>query len=237
MTLEHTGLSVEDVMEVRDRSLKEAYEVHDVGYEIIVARLTAHGFHVEDHGDDARHADEVYMGDGPDLAVYDDEDAEDPLAFIEIKTKEDEDWFGRCNLRHYREYVNFSNEIDVPVFIWFALLDSETNVVHRDAFVEVEDMGQLDGSVVDVTESEVVFYDEDAYEVGDSSDESPTETTSNGSRKVDGDLMAVDGGDVVEVRSGDVIVEYIPEVHGNEVIELDSKSFRGFPHFLHRVDA
>jgi hypothetical protein len=216
MTLEETNLTVEQVQSVRDRSFKDAYEIHDIGYEIIVARLEAHGFHVEDHGDDARDVDEIYLGDGPDLAIYESESGS-LVAYIEVKCKQDEEWFGRCNLRHYREYVNFSNEVNVPVFVWFALLDEDTNVIHRDAFHEVTDMGQLDGDVMDVTGDEIVFYEDDVRVVND-----------------DG-LVAVDGDDILDTDRGDVITMYIPDVWGNEVVELDSKTFRGFPHFLHRV--
>jgi len=217
MTLEETNITEEQLKNVRDRSLEAAYEVHDLGHDIIVARMEAHGFEVEEHGDDARHADEVFYGQGPDLAIYDNGEL---VTYIEVKTKEAEEWFGRCNLRHYREYVNFTNEVDVPVFIWFALVNEDTSFVHREAFVEVEDLGQLDGEVRDVTESEVVFYEEDAYEI-------------------DGDdgLLAVDGGDVVGVRSSETIVDWIPEVHGNEVVELNDDAFRSFPHFLHRIDS
>jgi len=74
MTINESNQTVAEVNAVRDRSLEDAYEVHDIGYEICARKLTRHGFTVEDHGDDARHADEILYGDGPDLAVYDDTD-------------------------------------------------------------------------------------------------------------------------------------------------------------------
>jgi len=220
MTLEETSLSVEQVMEVRDRPLTEAYAVHDVGYEILVTQLKKAGYTVVDHGDDARHADEVFRGDGPDLAVfdvpedvsYDEEPPEEYLVgYIEIKCKESAEWFGRCNLRHFREYVSFASDTDVPVFIWFSYLDSDDGHLYRDAFFPVEDTDQIEGDLTNVSEQNVVFEAGDSFEVNDT-------------------LRAVSGDDVVGVERSDAVTDYIPEVHGNEVVELDEKRFRSFSH-------
>ncbi len=213
MTLEETGLTPEQVMSVRDRSLEEAYEVHDIGHDMLVKRLKAHNFEVEDHGDDARHADEVFYGDGPDLAVYQDGEI---IAYIEIKCKEKEKWFGRCNLRHYEEYVNFSNEVDVPVFIWFALVEDGSSVIHREAFVEVEDTDQINGDVTEITDIEIVFHEADVKNVED-------------------DVMVVDGDDVVSLRNNQVLEDGFPNIHGNDVVELNDDAFRSFSHFLYCV--
>lgn len=246
MTLDKANLTVEQLQQVRDRPLTESYAVHDVGQELLVARLEAHGFEVEQHGDDARHAEEVFYGDGPDLAVYSlrhnvakndnglgstyidtatgqfvsEEYAYEKVAYIEIKCKESPEWFGRVNLRHYREYVNFANETDVPVFLWFALVDQDdvdsdehSPYVRRQAFVQVEDTDQIDGDVVDVSDETLVFDDDDIFEVND-------------------EYVGVQGSDVLEVRGRDTVVEYIPDVHGNEVITLNDNDFRSWPHFL-----
>jgi len=205
-------------MSVRDRPLEESYETHDIGMVHLKARLQAHGFTVEDHGDDARHADEVLYGDGPDLKVYDDDTL---VAYIELKVKTSPEWFARCNRRHFNEYVNFTNEVDEPVFIWFALVDSETEQLHRSAFFEVEDTDQIDGRVVDVTEQSMVFP-EDAIE--------PVEGGPEGTQYV-----AVDADDIAGVRPGDVIADEIPNVHGNDVLCLNEDDLRSMPHFLHRV--
>ena len=106
MTLEETNLTVEGVNAVRDRPLEDSYEIHDVGYEMLVRRLQRHGFSVEDHGDDARELDRIVFADGPDIAVYDEQNGT-LLAYIEIKCKESQQWFGRCNRRHLNGYVNF----------------------------------------------------------------------------------------------------------------------------------
>jgi|AKVG01.1.fsa_nt_gi hypothetical protein len=210
------GMKKGDVEKVRDRSFLEAYEVHDVGQELLERRLEAHGFDVEQHGDDKRHADDVYYGEGPDLKVLDDGET---VAYVEVKTKEAVEWFGRLNLRHFREYVNFANEVSVPVFIWFSLVDEETSTVHREGFIEVEDTDQIDGDVVDVGGTEIVFHSEDARELDD-----------------EDDVYVIQGGDIVGVRNDQTVVDYIPSVHGNEVVELNDDDFRSFPYFLHRID-
>jgi hypothetical protein len=215
MTLEETGLTEEQVMAVRDRPLEESYKTHDIGMVHLRQRLNAHGFTVEEHGDDARHADEVLYGDGPDLKVYDDGEL---VAYIELKVKTSPEWFARCNRRHYNEYVNFTNEVDEPVFIWFALVDAETEQLHRSAFFEVEDTDQIDGRVVDVTDQSMVFPS-DATQ--------PVEGGPDGTQYV-----AVDADDIAGVRPGDVIVDQIPSVHGNQVVCLNEDDLRSMPHFL-----
>lgn len=225
MTLEKANISVESLHEVRDRPLSEAYGVHDVGHDVLVARLEAHGYHVVDHGDDARHADEVFFGDGPDLAVFRhfDEHTQEPvdlLAYIEIKCKESPEWFGRCNRRHYKEYLNHVEETpdEVPTFIWFALVDrEEPTVIHREAFVEVTDSEQLGGDVWDVAEHTLVFDIDDT-------------------EAIDGGYRSLDGSDVVQVDGDTVITGGIPDVFGNDVVELNDDRFRSWQHFQWRLD-
>jgi len=208
------GMTEEELLRVRDRPHEESYEDHDVGYEIITSRLEAHGLTYEDHGDDNRHSDEVIYGDGPDLEIKQDGET---VAYIEIKVKTDPEWFGRCNLRHLREYVNFHNETNVPVFIWFCYVKEDTSVVHREAFVEITDMDQIEGDVVDVRDEEMVFDEEDVDHVND-----------DGLRKLDGTAA-------INVDPSDTIVDFLPNIHGNNVVELNDREYRSWPHFLHRI--
>jgi len=217
MTLNESNQTVAEVQSVRDRSLEEAYEVHDVGYEICTRKLNRHGFTVEDHGDDERHADEILYGDGPDLAVYHDDEL---VAYMEIKTKESQEWFGRCNKRHFTEYVAFTDAVDVPVYIWFGLVDADTGICKRDAFIEVTDTDQVTGSVTMDTETEYVFL-KSAIEHVDS-------TTND-------ELLKVSHGDIENIKRGDMIVDTIPNVHGNTVVCLDENQFRSVPYVLSQL--
>jgi len=219
MTLEKAGISVEALAEVRDRPLEEAYKTHDMAESILVSMFETHGYYCEQHGDDARHADEVFYGDGPDQAIYRGNacvPAEQPLCYVEVKAKTDPEWFGRCNLRHFREYVQFARDTDVPVFIWFALIDEDDDQLHRDAFIEVEDTGQISEDSVDITDTEVVFDIEDMQQANE-------------------ELHYVEGSDIVRIHRNDLIVDFIPSVHGNNVVELNNKDFRSLPHVLNRL--
>jgi len=201
-----TALDADSVRDVRDRSLVEAYKPHDVAEDRLVARLETHDFEVIEHGTNDRHSEEVYLGHGPDLQIKRDGEV---VAYIEVKSKESPEWFGRCNRRHYEEYCEFAKSVDVPVFIWFALVDMDTDTLQREAFVEVEDADQIGGRVWDVTTESVVFDRGDAYSVGE-------------------ELTAVNGEDIMQVENDTVLVDGIPSVHGNDVIELNDKHFRSW---------
>ena len=216
MTLQETNLTVEGVNSVRDRPLTESYKVHDFGEAILKTRLQNHGYTVEDHGDDARHVDRVVFGDGPDLAVFDDGEL---VAYIEIKCKESQEWYGRCNRRHFNEYVNFANEVDVPVFIWFALVDTDEDVCCRDGFFQVESTDQIDGEVIEA-ESTLLVYQHDCE---------PVEIKDNP------DAYRIDSDDILNISRGDQIVDSIPEVHGNEVVCLNENEIRSTAYILNQL--
>jgi len=216
MTLEESDKTVEEVQAVRDRSLAEAYQPHDVAEEILTQRLERHGFDVIQHGDEARHADQILFGEGPDKEItYNGE----TVAFIEVKSKEQAEWFGRCNLRHFKEYVNFSNEVDVPVMIWFGLVDAEDNICKRSGFFEVEDTDQIDGDAQSV-ETEYAFYESDLEHVSETNGET---------------VLKVSHSDIINISPGDQIVETIPAVHGNEVVCLDENQLRSTPYILSQL--
>jgi len=237
MTLEESNLTEESLMEVRDRTLVEAYDVHDTAESYLVHRLERAGYHVEPFGDDARHADEVFYGDGPDQRVRRDEDGA-VLADIEVKSKrlaQGEEWFGRLNRRHYNEYVEHRETVDHPVFIYFALVDerdqvadsrsgsasrnnsSATNcedddadVIVREAFLPVTGE-EVDGRVTDISE-QVLSVDADDVQAPVAGSES---------------LRVIEGSDVVGVGRGP-LVDGIPNVKGNDVVEVDAKRFRSW---------
>jgi hypothetical protein len=201
-------------MEVRDQTLAEAYEPHDIAQSVVESKLQAHGFDIHQHGTDDRHADEVYFGEGPDLRVEHDGST---VCYVEIKSKTDEAWFGRCNERHFREYVHFAADVDVPVFIWFALVDKDNERIQRRAWFEVEPTDtNVEGEVLDGTDTQLVFHEDDVY-------------------VVDGPYKAIDGGDLVGVDSDFQVTDAIPEVFGNRVVCLNEDQFRSFPWVLRQL--
>lgn len=233
MTLERVGISEEQLMHVRERTLTENYQVHDTAQDYLEARLEQqYGWTTVQHGDDAREASEVFFGDGPDVAVYDGERVpspaaaadcdEAPLCYIEIKSKrltQGQEWYGRLNRRHWNSYVEFADEADAPVFVYFALVDEggEQHFIAKDGFVEVTD-DAVEGSVTDVTDSSVVFDEDDVEAVPDE----------------DG-LCYVDGDDVLGIQY-ETIVAGIPDVHGNDVLCLDQDEMRNWQWLSHRCD-
>lgn len=221
MTLEETDLTEADLAEVRDRSLVENYTVHDVAEDYLIERLERAGYHVEPFGDDARHADEVFFGDGPDQRVFETGDADEHLCDIEVKAKrleQGDEWFCRLNRRHYNEYVEHAQEQDQPVFVFFALVDEGEDCIVREAFVEI-DGESIDGPVADVSE-QVIAVDAADIEAPDAGSDS---------------LRVIDASDVVGLERGK-IVHGIPNVKGNDVLELDEKQCRSWMWLLHRLD-
>ena len=244
MTLEESNLTEESLMEVDDRTLVETNDAHNAAESILVHRLEGEGFHVERGAANARHADEVFYGDGPDQRVRRDEDGA-VLADIEIKSKrlaQGEEWFGRLNRRHYNEYVEHNETVSHPVFIYFALVDereqvadsrsgsasrkdsSATNceddgadVIVREAFLPVTG-GEVDGRVTDISE-QVLSVDVEDVQAPAAGSES---------------LRVIEGSDVVGLRRGP-LVDGIPDVHGNDVVEVDEKRFRSWMYLLDRL--
>lgn len=56
----------------------------------------------------------------------------------DIKTKANPNWLGIFNLRHLAHYAHWANEYDVPVFLYFTLVDMESEKVgEKNILVEV----------------------------------------------------------------------------------------------------
>jgi hypothetical protein len=218
MTLEPAdGLTEQSLMQVRDRTLAENYEAHDVAQEYFEKRCKELGITVVQHGDDARHADDVFFGDGPDTELRVDDERR---AYTEVKSKRlstGAEWFGRLNRRHYEEYQEFAREVDVPVVIFFALVEEQTGCIHRQAFVRVDPETTIP-DVYNVAEQDIVF-DASAIETVDGSD----------------DLRAVPCDAIQGVRRDGQIVDHIPSVKGNDVVAIDSDEFRSWPWLVHSV--
>lgn len=256
MTLTPTGQTEDAVQNVRDRSLAEAYELHDVGEALLCRRLRRAGFIPVQFGDDARHADTILLGDGPDIACYnafdedrslrpgasqfgsdathmDDEKQRDPIdwskpraaenapdgspdGYIEIKTKSSPDWMYHCNRRHFNDYVEAADELDAPVVIWWALIaeDTEDPFIQSDGAIEVQSTRQVERDCRSINDETLVVKPDDIEPLRADGGDGTT------------GYCTVDGSDVVEVSNDERIVKTIPEVHGNEVIQLNPMDAR-----------
>jgi hypothetical protein len=126
--------TISKIARLRDNTFEENYNKHDVGTAMVRDRLSEHGLLVFEHGDDRRDED-VYSGTGVDQGVqYDGQ----TCGYVEVKTKTSAEWLGRCNHHDWQEYVGFAQYVDVPVYVYFALVeDVESAHVSEEFFVEV----------------------------------------------------------------------------------------------------
>lgn len=132
---------MESLQAVRNNSLVENYEPHDILQEYYETRMESMDFAIEQWGMDDRHAKDVTEGYGPDIACYKDLDAR---GFIEFKAKRlsssGDDWFGCLNKRHLKEYANHDSEHDVPTAIVFGVVDMDRGAIVREAVFFVDEM-------------------------------------------------------------------------------------------------
>lgn len=124
----------------RQYSLQESYEPHDIGEAHVRERVADVGLDAVAWGIDERDddGDRVLYDDKLDLRLLDDDDQLRGLC--EIKTKRNEDWFGVINVRHYRKYLDWAVQTDVPTFIWMGFVDEsgEATSVERQTCIPVD---------------------------------------------------------------------------------------------------
>jgi len=145
-------------------TLESAYAKHDVGEAFFTGRCVEVGFTVEAWGIDMRGADEMIYDDQMDLRLWrgvgDEVVANQPdgelAAVADVKTKANDDWMGICNLRHLVHYAEWAVEFDVPVFVFFTMVDADNDVVGDESFSVVIDPDDID-YLDDYTE----YYDRD----------------------------------------------------------------------------
>jgi hypothetical protein len=223
MTLEEANITEQELQQVRDNDLETNYEPHDIAEEFLTYRLErVYDCHVEAHGDDARHAEAVYFGDGPDQAVYHDEDDEEPVGYIEVKSKRlstGEEWFGRVNRRHWNHYVEFAESVDVPVYIYMTLVDEDDGAIVREGFIEVNDDHDLD-VITDMEGLLLTVHQEDVH--------IPANDESS-------DLRVIEVDDIISLER-DAVINSIPDVKGNEVVCLDEKRCRSWMYLASELD-
>jgi hypothetical protein len=73
-----------------------------------------------------------------DKAGYIDEDEWRLRGIVDVKTKSSEDWLGKFNLRHLAHYAEWADHYDVPVFLYFTLVDADAEEVgEKNIMVEI----------------------------------------------------------------------------------------------------
>lgn len=96
------------------------------------------------------HVPDTYTGEYVTQEYYDgnlmvDVDQWQLRGLVDVKSKRSEDWLGVLNLRHFAHYAEWARKYDVPVFIYFTLVDmDEEEVGDENILVEVEPFDRLD---------------------------------------------------------------------------------------------
>ena len=142
--------------------LESNYEVHDIGQAHVKTHCEHMGFVVEEWGIDKRHeSDSLIYDDKMDLKIHEHDQGDLPasgvdieranlnlVAFLEVKTKRNEDWFGVINRRHLRKYLTQAHKSDVPAVIYMSLVDDtdenegQASIV-RDTFIPIQRWDEL----------------------------------------------------------------------------------------------
>lgn len=138
-------------MSSTEGEFKSNYIPHDILQEYLIDRLAMVGLECEQYGTDGDrgYKENPSSGYGPDLKVFADGDL---CGYVEVKSKRLErngdEWIGRLDKSHFEEYLygndhdfDGAKEEDVPVIIYFGLIDDETII--RDGFIPVKDEDQV----------------------------------------------------------------------------------------------
>ncbi len=125
---------------------------HDLLQDYLIDRFSMIGLETEQFGyDGGRGVDDAAYAYGPDMKVYADGEL---VAYIEIKSKRldanGDDWYARLDKDHWEQYMyghdfgfDGAKGEDVPVVIYFGVVDEDNGVIVRDGFIPVESEEQV----------------------------------------------------------------------------------------------
>lgn len=141
-------------------SLLKNYDKHDIGEAYFQSRVEQIGLHVEHWGIDRRnHEDGLIFDNKMDLRLWEplDGQTETPtfwpqsnssttlvedglgewelVGVVDVKTKSNDEWMGKFNLRHLVHYAEWSRQYDVPVFIFMTMVDTDAQAVGEQSFL------------------------------------------------------------------------------------------------------
>lgn len=158
----HDTLEADDLQREDWNSLKNNYDKHDIGEAYFTGRMDQIGLEVENWGIDMRDDDQggLIFDDKMDLRLWEPQgdygspniwpDSElthhheeatreyELCGVTDIKTKANPNWLGVFNLRHMAHYAYWADNYDVPVFLYFTLVDMEDEMVgEENILVEV----------------------------------------------------------------------------------------------------
>ena len=164
--MERTNIDPDDLDRPEWNSLLANYDLHDIAEAYFTGRLHQIGLHVEQWGIDKRHDDSGLIFDNKmDLRLWDDFAGETfsvadidgmfdipnatDAAYVDqnewqlrgvadVKSKGNEDWLGKFNLRHLAHYAEWADHYNVPVFIYMTMVDADAEEVgEQNILVEI----------------------------------------------------------------------------------------------------
>lgn len=155
-------LDAEDLQREEWNNLKNNYDKHDIGEAYFTGRMDQIGLEIENWGIDMRDDDQggLIFDDKMDLRLWEPQGnfgqpnfwpsgdlvhhhEETPRQYelrgiCDIKTKANPDWLGTFNLRHLAHYAYWADNYEVPVFLYFTLVDMDAEKVgEKNIVVEV----------------------------------------------------------------------------------------------------
>lgn len=150
------------------------YSKHDIAEEYLTERLEWYGYDYNEYGIDNRH-DGVQYSSRPDLAVLHDGET---VGFVDAKAKSVEysDWYGKYNQRAFEDYLYGgeitdddphpfpgANNVDVPVWVFMAVVDEECQCIRRECCIPVLSEDQVDRTFEAWDGNEVIVVKESEY--------------------------------------------------------------------------
>lgn len=147
----------------------ENYEKGDVAEAYCRDRLEWYGFDVIKIGIDKRDSDPGIYDDKPDFEVQLDGKT---LGYVESKAKSSEDWLGIINERMFSDYCYGGDDdhddpfegaknLDVPVWIFMALINEDRELIEREFVIPVEGTTQIDRRFTAPDGHTVVVFDDE----------------------------------------------------------------------------
>jgi len=119
-----------------DNDLQSNYKLHDIGEAYLTEWLQSRGYYVEQWGLDNREdTDTLQYDDRMDIRVWDSETKVKCHGLVDVKTKSSHDWLGIFNERHLVKYARWAALYDVPVVVFFTLVDTDHDTVGDETFI------------------------------------------------------------------------------------------------------
>lgn len=133
--MQKTTRKIETLQRPDGNDLQSNYSLHDIAEAYFRGRMDEQGLFTEQWGIDKRDADDTLIYDDKmDLRVWNSEAQISCVGIGDIKSKSSEQWLGIFNERHLVKYTKWADLYDVPVFVFFTLVNKDEDEVGSESF-------------------------------------------------------------------------------------------------------